>query len=456
LVHYRFVIAYAIDRLSRDPVHLGVILSEAEHQGVTIEFVTEPLDDTPEGQLIRFVRGYAAKVEAEKIRERSLRGKRARAQAGKIHNYGPELYGYRRDKAAGIRTAYEPEAAIVNQIFHWYVDEHLAFRAIVRRLNDQGIPSPAVNKFNYPDPARRPRWGRSQLLRILRDPTYKGEAIGWRYTHGGRLRPDTDWIRLPTGTASPIIPSALWEAAANRLGANHGEDSRNRTRPYLLRGRIVCAVCNQAMYAEAGRGIPMYRCSSREMARGRCGGKRVRADAVEAWVWTQVSAILQDPLIVAAELQRRQQEGPDPALLSDRDTLQRRLGTFEKQQQRLIHHFREEESAPWELIRRELAQIEQEKRQVEAMLVAIEQRLAEQQMTVTQLEALETYCARVSRQCERFDFEGRRLALAALDIQVTANGREWQLRGSIPVDGVGVVTQMSGHYDRLQAIIMLS
>jgi site-specific DNA recombinase len=173
-------------------------------------------------------------------------------------------------------------------------------------------------------------------------------------------------------------------------------------------------------------------------------------------VWTQVSAILQDPLIVAAELQRRQQEGPDPALLSDRDTLQRRLGTFEKQQQRLIHHFREEESAPWELIRRELAQIEQEKRQVEAMLVAIEQRLAEQQMTVTQLEALETYCARVSRQCERFDFEGRRLALAALDIQVTANGREWQLRGSIPVDGVGVVTQMSGHYDRLQAIIMLS
>jgi site-specific DNA recombinase len=83
------VIAYAIDRLSRDPVYLGVILSEAEHHGVSVEFVTEPLDNTPEGQLIRFVRGYAAKVEAEKIRERSLRGKRARIQAGKVHNYGP-------------------------------------------------------------------------------------------------------------------------------------------------------------------------------------------------------------------------------------------------------------------------------------------------------------------------------------------------------------------------------
>jgi site-specific DNA recombinase len=68
------VIAYAIDRLSRDPVHLGVILSEADHAGVRVEFVTEPLDDSPEGQLIRFVRGYAAKVEHTKIKERMMRG----------------------------------------------------------------------------------------------------------------------------------------------------------------------------------------------------------------------------------------------------------------------------------------------------------------------------------------------------------------------------------------------
>src|SRR5215207_3978398 len=78
------VIAYAIDRLARDPVHLGVIVSEAEHAGVPVEFVTEPLDGSPEGQLIRYVRGYAAKVEHLKIRERSMRGKRARVESGKL------------------------------------------------------------------------------------------------------------------------------------------------------------------------------------------------------------------------------------------------------------------------------------------------------------------------------------------------------------------------------------
>ena len=78
------VVAYAIDRLSRDPVHLGVLLTEADHAGAAVEFVTEPLDNSPEGQLIRFVRGYAAKVEHEKLRERIMRGRLARARAGKL------------------------------------------------------------------------------------------------------------------------------------------------------------------------------------------------------------------------------------------------------------------------------------------------------------------------------------------------------------------------------------
>ena len=94
------VICYAIDRLSGDPVHLGVVLSEAEHHGVDVEFVTEPVDDSPEGQLIRFVRGYAAKVEHEKIKERTMRGQIARVESGKP-TVGPRPpYGY-----AGLTTA---------------------------------------------------------------------------------------------------------------------------------------------------------------------------------------------------------------------------------------------------------------------------------------------------------------------------------------------------------------
>src|SRR5207253_398797 len=112
------VVCYAIDRLARDPVHLGVILTEADHAGVAVEFVTEPLDSSPEGQLIRFVRGYAAKVEHEKIKERTRRGKRERVAAGKPLPGCRPLYGYR--WADETHTRYEPDpptAAIVERIY---------------------------------------------------------------------------------------------------------------------------------------------------------------------------------------------------------------------------------------------------------------------------------------------------------------------------------------------------
>jgi site-specific DNA recombinase len=68
---FDLLIVHSIDRLSRDPVHVGVILAEADYHEVAVEFVTEDLDNSDEGQLIRFVRGYAAKVERVKFRERS-------------------------------------------------------------------------------------------------------------------------------------------------------------------------------------------------------------------------------------------------------------------------------------------------------------------------------------------------------------------------------------------------
>src|SRR5438067_4220531 len=112
------VVCYAIDRLSRDPVHLGVLISEAEHAGAAVEFVTEPLDNSPEGQLIRFVRGYAAKIEHEKIRERSMRGRLARAGAGKMLTGCKPPYGYDWKDAHKGALVEDPEAApIVRRIF---------------------------------------------------------------------------------------------------------------------------------------------------------------------------------------------------------------------------------------------------------------------------------------------------------------------------------------------------
>jgi len=94
---FQALIAYSTDRLSRDPIHLAILAEDCQRHSVRLIFVSEPLDTTPEGQLIQYVKGYSNKMEREKIRERQLRGKRQRALNGKVNNHGPELYGYRRD-----------------------------------------------------------------------------------------------------------------------------------------------------------------------------------------------------------------------------------------------------------------------------------------------------------------------------------------------------------------------
>ena len=70
------VVVYCLDRLSRDPTHGVMLTQEMEKYHVTMEAVTEDIDNSELGKLINYVRGYASKVEAEKIRERTMRGKR--------------------------------------------------------------------------------------------------------------------------------------------------------------------------------------------------------------------------------------------------------------------------------------------------------------------------------------------------------------------------------------------
>jgi site-specific DNA recombinase len=143
---FHAVIVYAIDRLSRDIAHLAILSDEIERAGAKLIFVTEDLDNSPEGKLMQSVKGYVAEVERQKIKERTLRGKLGRLQAGKIHGVGPELYGYRRDKERGVRVVYEPEARIVQQIFHWIGVESAGSITVANRLTDNGVPSPWAAK----------------------------------------------------------------------------------------------------------------------------------------------------------------------------------------------------------------------------------------------------------------------------------------------------------------------
>src|SRR5918911_132025 len=80
-----------------------------ERRGCKLELVTEPLDGSPEGQLLQFVRGWAGKLEHAKIVERTSRGRREAARRGRLPT-GTTLYGYRYLHGEG-RCEIDPERA---------------------------------------------------------------------------------------------------------------------------------------------------------------------------------------------------------------------------------------------------------------------------------------------------------------------------------------------------------
>jgi len=444
------IIAHALDRLSRSQVHFGLIFSEASHAGVPIDLVTEKLDDTPVGRFVMAAQSFSAEIEREKIRERSVRGKRTRIQSGKIHGFGSELYGYVRDKDAGTRNVVESEAATVRRIFDAIAIEGQSVRSLARDLNADGGPAPSTGKRTYKD-GRVCQWNTSTLYRLVGEAAYKGDTVLWRRQSRGKgkqwqFRDESEWLHLPEGTTPPIVSVETWQAAQTRLAASTAATTRNATRPYLLRGLIYCAVCGCRMSPTPEHRKTVYRCTSRDRLGSPCGGKRVPGADIESWAWEHIAAILRDPSTIIAEVERRRAIGPDRALTNTRETAARMFAKLERQRERLVRRYAEADNDgfPWELVEREITRVESERRSAQAALSEIDERLAEQERSIIQLDDVRAYCDRVGANLDAADFTTKRSAVEALIERIDANGREWSLIGSLPTGAnTGVVSHSS-------------
>src|SRR5262245_50022094 len=83
-------------------------------------------------------------------------------------------YGYRYickkpGEKGGSYVVYELEAQVVRRIFSWVLEGQSA-RSLVSKLNAEGIPA-----------SRGGKWGRSSVLRLLRNEWYIGRAYCNRY-----------------------------------------------------------------------------------------------------------------------------------------------------------------------------------------------------------------------------------------------------------------------------------
>ncbi len=89
------LICHDVDRFSRRQVHTAILADECERAGARLLFALSEFEQSATGDFLRNAKAFAAELELEKIKERTMRGLSGRLQAGKIKPGARALYGYR-------------------------------------------------------------------------------------------------------------------------------------------------------------------------------------------------------------------------------------------------------------------------------------------------------------------------------------------------------------------------
>ncbi len=452
LVHAIFV--YDLDRLSRKLAHQLLLSEEFEQAGVALRIVTMPDGaKTPEAQLLANVRGIIGEYERAKILERTARGRRGRAQAGHVP-YGRRTFGYRYVKHGEKGAHYDvdpEEAALVQRIFRLCVTEGLSVYAIAERLTTEDIPTPKDRMRTLP--ARV--WHTSSIARMLRNTAYIGTIYEGKMRNlPGKRNPDRktrhqhvpreQWIPI---TVPPIIDQATFEAAEAQLTRNKLQSQRNRKHDYLfVNGRLRCGQCGGAMTgATKPGGSRHYGCNRRPFQDAVAPHRRrtVQATAIEPVVWEAVERVLNNPALIAAELERRREgtSAQQADLDHERHHYIRQIAQCEKDLTRW--------EAAYLVEAIDVADFKAKKAEVDARRTSTERELTrlDNQQRLIERADLETaslieYCARVQSELQHFTLDEKRRALEVLDLTVIWHpDKPPEMYGSIPVTIVSNVPQ---------------
>src|SRR5918998_1730171 len=327
------------DRITRDPAHRAFLDAEFERFGTRLFALDDWGDDSHEGELLKYMKGWVAKGERLKTAERMRRGKMQKAKEGKVVATHAPRYGFRflkNDK--GRAYAYEvreDQMGVVRSIFRMVGEEGLTLYAARKRLEATGIPSPGGKEL----------WHQGYLRNMILDDIYRphtyseltglvseqvaagldpekrygvcyydkrrqtrkkvaaapnGDGRRYRYAYTSEAKPRESWVAVPV--PDPAVPRE-WVDCAREAIANNRRPSSAGLRFWELSGGVLrCASCGRSMQTTSirsttGRTHHYYRCPKRVRdGEAGCGNrKNIRADHAEPLVWEKISELLKDP-----------------------------------------------------------------------------------------------------------------------------------------------------------------
>ena len=447
------VLVYSPDRLSRKYAYQVLLVEELSRHGVETAFVKAPQGQSPEDHLLVQFQGMIAEYERAQILERSRRGKRYHARQGHVNVLGGAPYGYRYVRKTQETAAYyeiiEEQAIVVRRVYDWYSTEGLSIAAIMRRLNEQAVPTRK----------RISRWERSTVWAMLRNPAYKGLACfgktkiteRQRITRPLRLRggfaqrnsagherPRQEWIEIPVPA---IVSETAFDLAQERLQENKRLSPRRTVQWSIVQSLVSCSKCGYGMCRSSTRStarkIHYYRCLGsdgwRHLNGPLCDSRPVRQDLLDQLVWNEILKLLEDPSLIQSEIERRLAAARNSNPNRRREeVLQRDLTRTRKGMERLVTAY-QETLLSLEDLRARMPELRRREQTLQAEIKSIADQTNDRATYLRLAETLSTFMTRLRSSAQTLDIAERQRIVRLLVKEVLVGDDTIIIRHSIPI-----------------------
>jgi site-specific DNA recombinase len=452
LAEFEQVLITAPDRLARNYVHQVLIIEELGRRGVQVEFLDRPMSNDPHDQLLLQIRGAVAEYERTLIADRMRRGRLSKYRAGKLTPWTRPPYGYQVDpdhpRDPDLLQLNEPEAAMVAQMFTWYLEPQNTLYSIAKRLSDLGLPTPSG----------KTRWNVATVRGILKNTAYIGQTYANRsYPVPSKQRksallpvgpgvssaprPEEEWISIQVPA---IVSQQIFEQVQAKLSLNQQMSPRNnKSHPYLLRGLVSCGQCHLSAIGRTQRNDYRYyvcrgHTDALRAAQGqRCTARYSPADQLDDLVWRDLCAVMTNPEIIGYALERAHGGHWLPQeLQAQLEALTKAAKQLERQQERLLDAYIANVI--------QLAELERKRKELTQKQEAIQKQTSQLQATATQrialsqvAESIEAFCAQIRPVLEEASFEQKRQLVELLIDRVIVSDGEVEIRYVIPTQPEG-------------------
>jgi site-specific DNA recombinase len=322
------LIVHAIDRYTREPAHIDLLLDELVEHNVELHTPHGHQDiESPEGRMYLGVQAQFGRFWWQKIREASQRARDHIKQSGGYYgNSAPYAFRVAGEKLNYRLELHDSEAEVIRLIYQ-YIDQGLGSQVIANRLTEQGYKPPRGNKWHPP-----------AIIHLIRNPAYKGRyAYKYKVVRGKRITlPPEEWTYVD---CPAIVSPELWERANAKLTMSARRFVRKHF--FLLAGRLNCT-CGYAMTAypnPARKTGGHYGCNGRKVVKNGCRMPYLGINEVDNAFWEWIAELLIDPeakLVALEKAQQAQAAQLEPLqqelvrLTSAMEKLKKRLAGYEE------------------------------------------------------------------------------------------------------------------------------